>query len=169
MRFWNSALSSLGVLAALVAAGPGCQDCDTSGVEVKFSQGTTSADRTHYESSPVDGEWLHFPPGRRYQLRHNLREGFLTVQSYVAFPDDRDSGKSPTSYAEAAGNQVVFETEDVPPDVIQVRNDTCAEFFVRVVADVVPTSGLESIGGAGGASNGGSGGVSNGGASGGAQ
>jgi hypothetical protein len=161
MRFWNTALASFGLMMALLATGPGCQDCDTAGVAVKFSQGTTSADRTHYESSAVDGEWLHFPPGRRYLLRHNLRPGALTVQSYVAFPDDQDSGKSPSSYAESAGNQVVFETDKVPPQTIQVRNDTCAEFFVRVVADVAPTNGLESVGGNGGALNGG---ASNGGA-----
>ena len=88
-------------------------------------------------------------------------EGSLVVQSYVAFPDDKDSGKRPSSYAEAAGNQVVFEQKQEDPTHIHVRNDTCAEFFVRIVADVTPTNGLASMGGGGGVSSGGAGGETN--------
>jgi hypothetical protein len=156
MRLSKAPLASLALLAGLWLPLTGCQDCDTTGqTPIDYTQGTTNASRTHYESSPVHGEWLHFPAGRVYVLETNMVDGSLSVQSWVAFPDDHDSGKNPASYTEAAGNQVIIEDGDQRH--IKIRNDTCAEFFVRIVANVAPTNGLASMGGG---SAGGAGGAS---------
>ncbi len=146
---------------------PACQNCDTSGDPIDYTEGITDPTRTSYESTPLNGEWLHFPPGRTYDLRHNLRDdpnGPLLVQSYVSFKSRLSEGagsttENPNNFSESAGNQVVYESTE-KPQTIRVRNDTCADFYVRIVAMVAPGTGLQSLGGAGGdASTGGSAGV----------
>jgi hypothetical protein len=148
MRHMRALIASFSIVLGSAVAGAGCQDCNTSATEaVNFDQGITTADRLHYESSPSTGEWLHFPAGRAYDLKHNLRPGSYDVHSYVTFPDSHGQGNNPSNFAEAAGNQVIFEPEKAEPGTIRVRNDTCAEFYVRVVADVILDAGLAGAGG----------------------
>jgi hypothetical protein len=102
--------------------------CDREGddEDILFKGGSVNASGTFYESSDWDGPLLHFPTGRRYKLVHFLRSLPQLVQTYVAFEE------RPDNLSESAGNQAVIESVD--DTVIQVRNDTCAEFFLRVVA-----------------------------------
>lgn len=154
MRHRKALFASLCIVLSSALSGAGCQDCDTTvGDPVDFDEGSTSPDRLHYESTPVDGEWLHFPPGRSYALEHDLRAGSINVKSYVTFPDNDGAGKNPSSFAESAGNQVIYEPAKASDARhIVIRNDTCAEYFVRVVADVTPDTGMTSVAGSPGAS-----------------
>ncbi len=154
---------------------PACQQCDTTGQDpILFTEGITDPTGMTYESTPINGEWLHFPPGRVYRLRHQLRYGVVSLQSFVSFKarlTDEGSGsnENPNNFSESAGNQVVFE-EICIPQTIQIRNDTCSEFYVRIVATAAPGADLQSFcsggdggdggaGGAGGADLGGAGGA----------
>jgi hypothetical protein len=145
-------MTALVVLFGLQA--PACQQCDTlDEKEILFTEGITNSAGTYYETAPLDGEWLHFPAGRRFDLRHNLR-GPALVKSYVSFKprlvdDEKDSTEDPNNYSEGAGNQVVFEPVD-DPQIIRVRNDTCSESYLRIVAITAGDSDLQSLGGAGG-------------------
>lgn len=114
-------------LASVVALGcsPPCETSDTDAV--RFEGGTTQSGI--YESSPWAGPYLHFPGGRRYQLEHRLSTTPLVVVSYVSY-SKYPFANSNTS--ENAGNQGVIELVD--DEIIQIRNDTCAEFYLRVVA-----------------------------------
>jgi hypothetical protein len=118
--------------------GPGCvaQDCETHGATPqRYAGGRTNADRSYYETSSAEGPFLFFPAGRTYRLEHGLSET----------PSDYDVNLSWGEYplrdgfgiAESAGNQAIFEAP-IDERFIQVRNDTCAEFYLRVTARVAP-------------------------------
>lgn len=124
--FAIAALVWAGALAAS-SCSPPCSSADTDPVRVT-ERSPTSTD-TVYESTPWDGTYLHFPGGRRYQLEHGLGVRPHVVVTYLAFYEKPLPGGN---VAESAGNQAVIEVVD--DEIIQVRNDTCAEFWLRVVA-----------------------------------
>jgi hypothetical protein len=168
-RLVGPKLLAVALLVLFGVQAPGCQQCDTTGQDpILFTEGITDPTGMTYESTPINGEWLHFPPGRVFELRHKLRYGVVSLQSYVSFKPrltDEGSGsnENPNNFAESAGNQVVFE-ETCEPQTIQIRNDTCSEFYVRIVATAAPGADLQSFcsggaGGAGGAELGGAGGA----------
>jgi hypothetical protein len=113
----------------------------------RYTDGTTSAGRTFYETNDWKAPFLDFPAGRRLALVHGLRDVPVELQSYLAF-DERPFPSSGEGFvAESAGNQVLIE--DVNEEFIRVRNDTCENFFLRLVASTAPPSDGSS-GGAGG-------------------
>jgi len=129
--FWMIGVS--GLLAA-----PGCgTSCDRKGElgdEIEFRGGTTHGD-VLYETGSWEDPFLAFPPGRTYRLMHDLAEAPPLVVSYLAFrelPYDNADRNDPAGFASpSAGNETIVEL--VTDEFIQVRNDTCADFFVRVV------------------------------------
>lgn len=139
----------------LTFAVSGCGGCDVGGqTPLEFTDGITNGARTIYETGAPTGDMLHFPPGRTYDLVHGLRARPVTVNSFISFtkrltPDgDGTDTTKPNHVAESAGNAVVIERWD--DEKIRVRNDSCGEFYVRIVAlaDGAPSS---AEGGAGGA------------------
>ncbi len=110
-------------------------DCKQSGSDpIEFRGGTVDATGTFYESSPWDGQFLHFPAGRRYRLFHNLGARPIDVNTYLSFAESAlGTGHN---VSESAGNQAVIEA--VTAEHVEVRNDTCAEFWLRVTAQSPP-------------------------------
>ncbi len=113
----------------------GCGSCERTGYDaIDFSEGSVVGDV--YQTSPPDGLWLHFPAGRRFRFQHGL--GVVPeVSAYVAMnerpmPSGARPPESVGNVSEAAGNEVIIERQDA--NVVQVRNDTCAEYYLRVVA-----------------------------------
>lgn len=129
------ALSVVLVLASLMAgtATTGCgSTCDTSGQDpVAYKDGLNPSADT-YESSAPNATWLHYPPGRRYRFYHGLGVSPTSVEPILAFdahPLHADGGVGNAS--PAAGNAVIYEAWN--KDYVQIRNDTCAEYWIRVV------------------------------------
>lgn len=122
---------------------------------MRYEDGEVSADGHMYETTPIDQELLHFPPGRVYDLVHGLGETPISVQGYVSLGSrltkdgDPYDPERPNNVTETAGNQLVIERWD--DEIIRVRNDTCAEWYVRVVAIGGGTAAPANAGGAGGA------------------
>jgi hypothetical protein len=114
--------------SASVGCSPPCQTADTDPVRV--SEGNVDDSGTFYESAPWGGPYLYFPGGRRYQLEHHLKRTPTLVNTYLSF--DQSGGSS----AESAGSQTVIDSVD--DEIIQIRNDTCAEFWLRVTAIAPP-------------------------------
>ncbi|HOU94407.1 MAG TPA: hypothetical protein PLU22_25320 [Polyangiaceae bacterium] len=111
--------------AALAAAGCGCGK--EHGDPVLWLDGTTVGNQ--YESSPLAGPWLYFPGGRRYRLVHALGRVPTEVTAYLSFEQD-----DPANFTTSAGNSALFE--QVTDEYVDVHNDGCPDFFVRVVASV---------------------------------
>jgi hypothetical protein len=124
LRF--AAVAMLSALPALV----GCSTrCPSEDHDTLFQGGTTDSTGTVYESGPVTGPFLYFPGGRTYKLLYKLLDHLpgppQEIETFVAF---NDKG----AFSESAGNQTVIR--DVTDEFVRVNNDTCADFYLRVVA-----------------------------------
>jgi len=113
---------------AVAAAANGCQAaCDPSpdkNTPEVFSSGVVRGEG--YETAGWSGPHLPFPGGKRYKLEHHLGFAPRTVSVFLAF------GDSNTELAPCAGNTCVFCVDE---QYVWLRNDTCSEFWVRVVAE----------------------------------
>ncbi len=122
------------VLVALgTLLGGGCaHDCRASQVDaVEYTEGTVNPSGTVYVTSDWNEGWLHFPAGRRYKLVHGLGQTPHTVNTYLSFSESPLS--SGNNASESAGNQAVIE--GVTDEAVTIRNDSCAEFWLRLTAD----------------------------------
>jgi hypothetical protein len=129
-------------------------DCERhAGDPLEYRGGNTLGDGQYYETGSLEEPFLHFPAGREYQLVHALGQAPTEFHAYLAFAEcplsksERNPGGAPrcqqvdtesggSGFAESAGNQALFEVRD--DRVLSVRNDTCAEFYLRVVARTPP-------------------------------
>lgn len=111
-----------------------CSTCNPNGHEpIRFRAGFTTGDI--YQTGAATDEMLHFPSGRIYDFEHHLGACPPVVLSYISFVPHPITGDAPSrvnNVALAAGNEALIEGCD--DEIIRVRNDTCAEFFLRVVA-----------------------------------
>lgn len=141
MSFRSVARAMAMILPSLLL-GPqlACSDCQVSGQPViTYEGGKTSPG--YYETSSWNDEWLYFPQGRTYRIAHGLGTDQYTVQLYLAFqPRPLDAGGS----APSAGNLGIVEKADA--HAFQIRNDTCAELYVRAVAMTGSNAGLGGAG-----------------------
>ena len=125
-------------LPCLVACTSSCPR-ETEDAARRYTAGTTSAHGTLYETNAWDGSFVDFPAGRRLALVHGLRQMPIELMSYLAFKS-RPLPKGGKGFvSESAGNQVLIEGVD--EEVIRVRNDTCEDFFLRLVASTLPADG----------------------------
>lgn len=138
------ALAASGAL--LFAPQGGCATtCNTSGQNaIEY----TGGDRVGaiYETTPVDGTWLDFPAGRRYKLMHHFGTTKYLYNVSLAFdphPVPQYEGGVGNS-SPGAGNELIIE--DYGADYFQVRNDTCAEYYLRVVLMVDPSADANDAG-----------------------
>lgn len=133
------ALMALALVALLAGVGceTSCGDSDQRAISYADGQVTSYGERGVYQTSPLDGTWLHFPSQRRFVLEHGLGTTDVAVAASLAFnehPFDRGTG-----FSAAAGDEVVVE--EIGEDSIQVRNDTCAEFFLHVRVEALSPLG----------------------------
>jgi hypothetical protein len=139
-----------------LAAVPGClavfwltSACQTSCANndqqpIKYVDGRTYVrDSTrYYESTPWNGEWLHFPGNRRFLLHTGLgTTDYTNLAMFIAFdshPINADAG----DVAVATGDVAVVERIDA--DDLQLRNDTCSEqyLYVKIAAPVDVDAGM---------------------------
>lgn len=119
----------------MALAGGCAHDCRASQVDaVDYSEGTVDPSGTVYETTPWQSNWLHFPAGRRYKLLHGLGRQPHSVNTYLSFAESPLTTGNNAS--ESAGNQAVIEA--VTDEAVTVRNDSCAEFWLRVTATAAP-------------------------------
>ena len=146
MRALSRALAALPLLFALLGCGEKCPR-ESEDDARRFTGGTTSPERTYYESNAWDEGFVDFPAGRRWALVHGLRETPIELKSYLAFKAHPFPKGGHGFVAESAGNQVLIEGID--EESIRIRNDTCEHFYVRIVASALPIP--DGAGGEGGA------------------
>lgn len=139
----NHELFALGILWASVTGGmlamPGCygRNCDgTSGTYGNKPGEGKMIDENTWESSPMDGVWLHYSSGHIWffevpALGDRIPYSIETYISPIEEPNDK-----PGNFTMAGGN--LAELSGFGPNRFVVRNGTCAEYFVRVVVHVPP-------------------------------
>lgn len=122
------------LVASCVLASAGCSQfgpaCDTSdeGNKPDIYQGGTVSNET-YMSSPWTGKLLRFEGGKRYVLEHKMGCTPRSVQMYESF---QEMGLGSGTLAPCAGN--MCELQRVDQIGIHVKNDTCSDFYLLVVA-----------------------------------
>ena len=118
-------------LAALALTGSaGCgASCDISdeGNPPEIFAGGAVSDRGDYASSSSQGPLLWFPGGKQYQLVHHL--GFTPLKPEVYFGFAQNENR----VAPCAGNSCEIRCWD--DQIIWVKNDTCTDFWIVVVAN----------------------------------
>ncbi|MFO0550855.1 MAG: hypothetical protein U0271_20870 [Polyangiaceae bacterium] len=130
----RTAASALAALAVTPFVGSAC-DVLTGGCgdelrdepPANYSAGT--ADGGLYQSTSWEPEdWLEFPPGLAIRFQHKLGTTPRSWQAYVATAREGDGA----TLVLAAGNEV--ELEDIDEEAVTVRNATCVDFFIVLVA-----------------------------------
>lgn len=113
----------------MTALTSGCLDnrCEQIDEEpVRYTDGHTNAARTFYQSSTPDEPLLRFPAARNFHMEHGLGKKPVDVSVFVSFWADPGLRRSL-----AAGDEALLTITD---DYIEVLNNTCSDFFVRVTA-----------------------------------
>lgn len=107
-------------------------NCDGSSVRygINPGEGDLLTPNT-WESNPGQGDFLPYPRQRTIFFEAPFGDGvFATVLSYISADQNPVSvGGNDTL---ASGN--VVETTNFPSGAFAVHNDTCADYFIRVVA-----------------------------------
>jgi hypothetical protein len=120
--------------AGVFACSPACDTSDEGNLPARFEGGT--AVNGIYASSSAHGDLLNFPGGQRYDLFHHLGFEPALVQLYWSFAeagvgwDAQTDGKS--SLSPAAGNSALIQLKN--DEFIRVKNDSCADYWLLVVA-----------------------------------
>jgi hypothetical protein len=83
----------------------------------------------YYETSTPDGEHIDFNGGSRFCIYHNLGRRPFHVEPWVSF---KPTGVNGGNEAKPAGN--MLEVLHVDECVIIVRNDSCGDYYLRVLA-----------------------------------
>ena len=128
---------------AIIALAPGCYGRNCEGGAETFGvdpgQGEMVSD-TDWESSPPVGPWIPFPRQRRLVFDIRALGGRTPFRQVVylsaaAQPNVPGSGQAGNQTV-GAGNIALFD--NVGPNHIDVVNDTCSDFYMRLVVEVPP-------------------------------
>jgi hypothetical protein len=142
---WRRSVSALLGVMALSDGLLGCDlGCDKEDDEpMPYVYGRVNVDRTIYETNDWNESFVKFSAGRRLSIEHGLG-GEPEIFTWLAFDPLPFAQKR--SAAESAGNMVIIlKNQD---GVIVVRNDTCQDFWLRLVA--ISPGEFESPSGQGG-------------------
>lgn len=146
---------ALPTAACLALGSAACSPCQIRGQEVeRYEGGRVLQSGTIYETGAPDEPLLPFHGGKTYDLVHGLGVTPTSVQGYVSFAEQLTEDGDPldldrpNNIAETAGNQLVIERWD--DEIVRVRNDTCGEFYLRVVLVADPDAALAGQAGASG-------------------
>lgn len=90
-------------------------------------------DENTWESSPSDGEWLPFPRQTAYNL--SLPFGGRRPEWWLGYVSGQQRPNT-GNLTLGAGNLTVFN--GVGPNALTVFNDTCSDYYIRVVAWAAP-------------------------------
>ena len=110
---------------AALCVGCSTSTCSRAPDSLEFCGGTVRGN--FYESSAWDSGYLFFPPARTIHFIHKLHAQPGGIEINLAF-DDHGFGLAPT-----AGNQAIIER--VTAETIDVKNDTCSDFYIRLSAE----------------------------------
>lgn len=133
-------MQKLRLLAALALSGFGLYGCQTSCGEqrdpVLWADGITqeSGGRCVYQTTAVDGRWLHFPSNRAFRLPHHFGTTNIDIHPYISFeekPVSRGTSDPPAELAIVSGN--TFTVTEWTEDEIVVENGSCEnDYYVFV-------------------------------------
>jgi hypothetical protein len=131
-----SALAMIGLAAISIApgCGPTCPPSERVFADGSLKRGTNII---RYETSGPEGPFLPYEGATLVHIKHGLGVKPDLVQVFLSFseyPEQVGGGGS----SAAAGNQAILLKQDETE--IAVKNDSCASYWIRVVAMVDTTN-----------------------------
>jgi hypothetical protein len=135
-----TAMCLVGAPVAVSATGCAGDDCaGTSASWGSCTQGERVDDYT-WESGPVDGTYLDFHGGNNWLLDPSAAMGKRAPVGFSAFLslDPNPYAPNASGFAPSAGNLTEFHPAANPWQV-NVLNDTCAQYYLRVVLTYAET------------------------------
>jgi len=93
-------------------------------------------DETTWESSPPDGTWLPFPRQRFYRFELGALGGRTPVKVLPYVSSDPQPNRTGRDQTVASGNLTLIY--NLGPNRVDVKNDSCSDYFLRLVVDVPP-------------------------------
>ena len=133
VALWATVMASVTIAA-------GCYGHICDGDTVIYGRNANEGhliDPNTWESSAIDGDWLAFPKQRVYvvelhDLGDRLPEVIIPYVSAQANPIHDEGG----NFVLAAGN--LTEISDTEKGKVVLKNDTCADYYLRVVIQAAP-------------------------------
>lgn len=154
-----SGLVSFGALTWVFCFAHGCTDLRCEGSYVAYGRGENegaAVGPTSWESTPFEGKWLDFSHERliTFELQEKVgNRRIISVTPYISASDIPSQNNG--NFTVASGNLAVIQV--VAPGWFTVRNDTCADYYVRVVVELEPeapvTANADAARGDGGAAH----------------
>ena len=136
------------ILLAVGAAGCSTHQCDASSSDAGGGQVTEYGGTWTWETSSLQSAWL--PYNGNETIRFTLPDDFpptstpgFTLQAYVSTSEAGQTPEAGGEFVEAAGQLAQFAA--VTDHSFTVFNDTCADYYLRVVATVtVPPTPVDA-------------------------
>ncbi len=121
------------VLSTIPSAGCFDRSCEDTFVERPAGSGRL-LDNDTWESNPIDGEWLDYGPRRTIFFRWP-EFGGRRPELLLPYISSSQTPLSPTNgdtFTLAGGDLATFTS--LTADGVFVRNNTCAQYYIRLVA-----------------------------------
>lgn len=141
------------VISVAVLLSPGCYGRNCEGSAESFGTEITNGRMVTedvWESSGQDEKWLWFPRQHVYFFEIPALGGRVPYET-TAYLSAHEEPNKTGDYTQGGGNIALFS--GVRPNRVEVRNDTCSDYYLRLLVKVppfpplVPDSGsLESDG-----------------------
>jgi hypothetical protein len=120
-------------LALLLHAESGCgPSCPPSERVINDGIRHTAGAVRVYQTSGPDGPFVPFEGATLLHLRHGLGLRPHDVHIYLSF-SERPLQSGGGGFSQAAGNQATIQRVDA--DEVAIKNDSCANYYARVVIE----------------------------------
>jgi hypothetical protein len=123
--------------AALLA--PGCygRNCDPGFETFGLDDGQGEMiDENTWASGPIDGEWLWYPRQRLYSFEIPALGGRTPVEVIPYVAASPEPMKNFGNFTVGAGNIALLG--GARANHVEIRNDTCSDYYLRLVVRVRP-------------------------------
>jgi hypothetical protein len=124
---------------AAVCVMAGCYGHNCDGDLLTFGQAPGEGrliDENTWESSPIDGDWLPFTKQRIWVFQFPQLGDRVPYEVTPLISAEQNPNRDQTNATIGSGN--LAEQSNFGPGTVWVKNDTCADYFVRVVVKVPP-------------------------------
>ena len=128
---WTAVMAAVCVMA-------GCYGHNCDGDTVAYGRNTGEGrllDADTWESSAIDGDWISFSKQRIWIFQ--MKElGERTPFEIIPYISAEQNPNRDGNWTLGSGN--IVEQSQVGPGQIVLKNNTCADYFIRVVVHVPP-------------------------------
>jgi hypothetical protein len=134
-----AALAVWAIVVGGVGLGSGCYGHNCDGDVQVYGRNPNEGELVNadtWESSPIDGDWIPFTKQRLwiFVMRDLGDRTPYKIDTFISAEKNPHAANG--NWTLGSGN--LSEQSGVGPGTIAVKNDTCADYYIRVVAEASP-------------------------------